>query len=101
MVPPVRSILFLGVLGGLLAGCSAGSNTASTGAVASVVPNAALPSVFKAPSVARGHSTIASLPDRGDLVAYADSAAVQQGAETWHAVQLSEAHALRAIGDGG
>jgi hypothetical protein len=97
----VRSILFLGVLGGLLAGCSAGSNNASTGALGSVATTPALPSVFKAPSVARGHSTIASLPDRGDLVAYADSAAVQQGAETWHAVQLSEAHALRAIGDGG
>ena len=51
--------------------------------------------------MARGHSTIASLPDRGDLVAYADSPALQQGAETWHAVQLSEARALRAVGEGG
>jgi hypothetical protein len=41
----------------------------------------------------------ATLPDRGDLVAYAPGAR-QDGAYTWYPARLSEAHALRAIVDG-
>ena len=39
-------------------------------------------------------------PDRGTLIAYADAAPVQKGAYTWREVQMSEAHALRAIATG-
>jgi hypothetical protein len=48
---------------------------------------------------ARG-SSIASLADRGSLVAYERAAPVQRGASTWHPVQLSEAYALRSIAEG-
>ena len=60
-----------------------------------------MPSVFNAPPLAGARSTIASLPDRGDLLAYSGTPARHEGAETWHAVQLSEARALRAITEGG
>ncbi|MFL6591181.1 MAG: reprolysin-like metallopeptidase [Luteimonas sp.] len=97
----MRSILFLGVLGGLLAGCSANSNQGAAGTLASGAATSSLPSVFNAPSLARTPSTIASLPDRGELLAYSESPVRHEGAETWHSVQLSEARALRAISEGG
>lgn len=44
----------------------------------------------------------ASLPDRGELLAYPrEQAAIRSGAYTWHRAELSEAHALRAIFGGG
>lgn len=46
-------------------------------------------------------STVASAPDRGSFLSFASTAPVQRGASTWHAVQLSEAHALAAITKGG
>jgi hypothetical protein len=100
MVFPVRSILFLAVMGGLLAGCSASDQT-TPAAVTLNGQSKALPSVFRTPVPTRGASTIASLPDRGSLMAYAAVPARHEGASTWHAVQLSEAHALRAISEGG
>jgi len=63
----VRSILFLGVLGGLLAGCSASSNQGAAATLASAATST-LPSVFSTPPRGGAHSTIASLPDRGDLL---------------------------------
>lgn len=42
-------------------------------------------------------TTFADLPDRGDLVEYLRPAVRQRGAYTWHAVELSEAHAVNAI----
>lgn len=42
----------------------------------------------------------ASLPDRGELVAYSHQAIRQQGAYTWHRADVSEAYALRAIAQG-
>jgi hypothetical protein len=100
MVFPVRSILFLAVMGGLLAGCSASDHTAPAAVTLNGQPKA-LPSVFRAPVLTRGASTIASLPDRGSLMAYSAVPARHEGASTWHAVQLSEAHALRSIDEGG
>lgn len=97
----MRSILYLGVLGGLLAGCSASSNQGASAALTSGAATSPVPSVFNAPRLPRAHSTIASLPDRGDLLAYSESPVRHEGAETWHSVQLSEARALRAINEGG
>jgi len=48
--------------------------------------------------VARSGAAIASLPDRGTLVAYDTQQPRKRGASTWRAVHLSEAHALHAIG---
>jgi hypothetical protein len=48
----------------------------------------------------RDMTSFASLPDRGDLVGYPAQRVVRRdGAYTWHRADLSEAHALRAIGD--
>lgn len=44
-------------------------------------------------------SSIAGLADRGDLVVYpAQRVARRDGAYTWHRAELSEEHALRAVG---
>ncbi|HEY0659806.1 MAG TPA: FG-GAP-like repeat-containing protein [Lysobacter sp.] len=49
----------------------------------------------------RARASFASLPDRGDLLAYDRDRPVRQGgAYTWHPVELSEAHAMRAIAAG-
>jgi peptidyl-Asp metalloendopeptidase len=53
---------------------------------------------------ARGARTtsIASFPDRGQLFGYdTDRRVVRSGASTWHPVEISEAHAYRAIAEGG
>ena len=42
----------------------------------------------------------ASLPDRGELLAYPGHQVRRDGAYTWHRTGLSEAYALRAIADG-
>ena len=46
----------------------------------------------------------ASLPDRGEFIAYAPrealGSAIREGAYTWHRVGISELHALRAMADG-
>ena len=45
--------------------------------------------------------SFASLPDRGDLVAYPQERVVRRaGPYTWHRADISEAHALNAIVDG-
>ena len=61
---------------------------------------APFPTAAAAP-VARRPIGIASLPDRGELLGY-DRArgSATHGAYTWHPVQLSEAHAIRAIAQG-
>jgi hypothetical protein len=51
-------------------------------------------------SSSRLRSAIAADADHGALFRYSPSAARKQGASTWHAIQLSEAHAMRAIADG-
>lgn len=100
----MRSIVLIGVLGGVLAGCTAQTgqeaSSQTTNPRASAAPRVAL----EAPRVAalpRALSSIANLPDRGNLVAYAQGAARREGATTWREVRVSEAHALRAITEGG
>lgn len=46
-------------------------------------------------------SSIAAYPDRGRLLAYDhERQVVRSGASTWHPVNISEAHALRAVAEG-
>ena len=46
--------------------------------------------------------SIAAWPDRGGLVAYdGERHVIRAGASTWYPVQISEAHALRGIAEGG
>ena len=47
------------------------------------------------------NSAVAGAPDRGTFLNFTSTAPMQRGASTWHAVQLSEAHALAAITKGG
>jgi peptidyl-Asp metalloendopeptidase len=57
-------------------------------------------SVGAAESLGRG-KTIAAYPDQGQLFAYdRERKVVRSGSSTWHPVQISEAHALRAIAEG-
>lgn len=52
--------------------------------------------------IPRATSSIASYPDRGQLLASDHQREViRSGASTWHPVQISEEHALRSIGKGG
>ncbi|WP_166209711.1 reprolysin-like metallopeptidase [Cognatiluteimonas telluris] len=41
------------------------------------------------------------MADHGSLLAYSPHATLNSGATTWHAVDLSEAHALRSVAEGG
>ena len=91
-----KSLLAVAIAGGLLAGCS---QDASAPRTAQLQP---APTPQTSIQHARhGAASIASLPDRGSLLAYDRSQApVRHGAYTWHPVRLSEAYALRAIADG-
>jgi len=91
-------LLLIGLLG-ILAGCSADWDPASpppahsVGATEAGIARQALRILPD-----RDPADVAALPDRGDLVAYDRSRTpVQRGAYTWHPVQLSEQHALRAV----
>ena len=96
----MRSIVLVGVLAGLAAGCSshAGQEAASAAANSKRAPTLARMQVAPLP---RAQSTIANLADRGELIAYSDRAPRREGATTWREIQLSEAHAIQAIKDGG
>ena len=91
-----KSLLAVAVVGGLLAGCSQDASVQRTAQVQSAKsPEASIQ------TARHGAASIASLPDRGSLLAYdRTQAPVRRGAYTWHPAQLSEAYALRAIADG-
>lgn len=93
----MRSVLMMGLFCGLLAGCSA-DRTASPFKQAVAPVQAGQPSTGGVSTASRRHSEIARLPDRGDLLAYGAQRPIRKGAHTWHAIGLSEEHALRAIG---
>lgn len=93
--------LGVGLLGLLLAGCSADWDQASQERNAFAQPNVAAPMQASSIMPVRAPAEVAALPDRGDLVAYDKTRLpVRRGAYTWHAVQLSEEHALRAVANG-
>lgn len=78
---------------------SAPSPTAGRGAA---TDSTSLVRVAKTPPASHPElQGFARAPDRGDLVAYPASAAPRRdGAYTWHRSDISEAHALAAIGSG-
>ena len=82
----MRNILFLALATAMVGGGFVASGTAAAQGSA---------------RLSAGFSSVASVPDRGTFLSFAPTAAVQHGASTWHAVQLSEAHALAAISKGG
>src|SRR5690606_12378953 len=75
----------------------------SAAALAAPIPGAVVethPDPFLAMDQAPA-AGFASLPDKGDLVAYPDEPVVRrEGPYTWHRADISEAHALGAIFDG-
>lgn len=88
------SLLLLFVM---LFGCSqsdSGSHARSHDALAS---QATTPAAFPSNTQSTSARAFADLPDRGDLVDYERSAVRRSGAYTWHAVKLSESHAIGAI----
>jgi len=96
----MRTIFFgIGLLFGLLAGCSADWAPSSASLAQSDPRVPAHAGRLYAPRAQEG-SLIAGIPDRGSLLVYEPQRPVRKGADTWHAVQMSEEHALRAIGSG-
>lgn len=94
--------LFFSVTAALaLAGCAADRQDAEATSAAqrsTQTPQAPRPTALAA---ATRQSSFASLPDRGALLAYAPGREViKRGAETYRAVELSEAHALNAAAPG-
>ena len=99
----MRSIVLIGVLGGVLAGCAAETGQEASSQTQNSRASAAPRVALKAPRVAelpRALSQIARLPDRGTLLAYGDIKE-RRGAYTLREVKLSEAHAISAIENGG
>jgi len=84
----------------LMAGCARDSapDAARQGAQATASAGGQVASAV-APPMARVRR-VASLPDRGELVAYPGHLQRPDGAYTWFRSDVSEAHALRAIADG-
>lgn len=69
-----------------------------------VTPHAQTESVNSVGSIGlrKAASSVAGHPDSGQLLAFdRERKVVHSGASTWHPVQISEAHALRAIAEGG
>lgn len=86
---------------GLLAACSSEPGTPATQVAAGDPATTSLPA--GATALLPRADGIANLPDRGVLLGYAGgrgTAAITRGAYTWHPVELSEEHALRAVADG-
>lgn len=98
-----HAFIAFALMGGLAAGCSLEEGTAPRRhASAADATSATGSEVGRAPLVRRGTSAFGSLPDTGRLLAKDDSRRpVKSGASTWHPVQVSEEHALRAIAAGG
>lgn len=96
----MRTFPVIALLSGLLAGCSADwAQTSSQGLAAG---GSSLMGRDEGPPISQmfNGSIVARLPDRGRLVEYGTPPPVRKGAYTWHPVQVSEAHALRAVIDG-
>ncbi|MFZ5638497.1 MAG: FG-GAP-like repeat-containing protein [Pseudomonadota bacterium] len=83
-----------------IAGCAADRQDAELSSAAKQ-PVATRTPLSAAVQAASHRAGFASLPDRGTLIAYpAMREKIQRGAQTYHAVELSEAHALNAAAPG-
>jgi len=96
----MRIYLTAAVLLGLLAGCS--SDQGPSGNKTSAAASGALQGKAVLPFAARSTiSSFASLPDRGELLAYEQGRKTKHsGAYTAYPISISEAHALHAIQSG-
>lgn len=85
----------------LVSGCSSESEVAQTGARTGAHLNATS-LAQTTPGIQAGRATsFATMPDHGALLAFDRSQQpLQRGGQTYHAVQLSEAHALNAAAPG-
>jgi len=95
--------LFFSVTAALaLAGCAAADRQdADSSSTASRSAEASKTLRTTALADATRHASFASLPDHGALIAYTPGReTVQRGAETYRAIQVSEAHALNAAAKG-
>ncbi len=97
----MRTYLAAGILLGLLAGCTSHQEP-TTGAAAAAAAKSALPGDVGMAFTSRSPmSSFASLPDRGELLAYEKGRQVKQkAAYTAYPVAISEAHALNAMRTG-
>ncbi len=86
----------------VVGGCTSETQIAQEASLSGGKPRAAAARLPQNPRVHTGRTVaFASLPDRGTLLAFdRSSKPVQRGAFTYHAVQLSEAHALNAAAPG-
>jgi hypothetical protein len=93
----MRIYLTAGILLGLLAGCSSDQAPVASHATAAAAKTAPSPAfAFRSPSL-----SFASLPDRGELLAYEKGRQTKhKGAYTAYPVAISEAHALHAMQSG-
>ena len=93
-------LLAVAVLGSLAAaGCSDHATSSVQHAASTSRPAATAPSFLAGAHVS---GRLASLPDRGEMIAYDHARApVARGAYTLYPAQLSEARALRAVAEGG
>jgi hypothetical protein len=87
----------------LACGCARapGDQAAEHGAQALATPAIAHAQSVRGPVAPHlQRAVFARLPDRGELVRYAQDSTRREGAYTWHRADVSEAHALHAIADG-
>ena len=86
----------------IVGGCTSETQIAQEASLSGGKPHTATAQLPQNPRVHTGRTVaFASLPDRGTLLAFdRSSKPVQRGAFTYHAVQLSEAHALNAAAPG-
>jgi hypothetical protein len=96
----MRKLLLCLAVALTIAGCAADSQNGEVGSSAAGVAKTGLPIAQSGPAMVK-RAAYASLPDRGTLLAFErDRQPVRRGAHTYHAVQLSEAHALKAAAAG-
>ena len=99
-----KELLGLLLIGGLVGCTSQWDTDRAEASRSSTAANKAASALTPAKLVAERGSqrSFASLPDRGELLQYAqDRKAKKSGAYTYHPVSISEAHALNAIAKGG
>ena len=99
-----KELLGLLLIGGLVGCTSQWDTDRAEASRSSTAANKAASALTPAKLVAERGSqrSFASLPDRGELLQYAQDRKVRKsGAYTYHPVSISEAHALNAIAKGG
>ena len=96
-------LFFVIVLGSCLQTDGTQSDLGGHAQIAPALPQRAMTSASPLVPAAK-MAGFASLPDRGEFIAYAPrealGSAIREGAYTWHRVGISELHALRAMADG-